>query len=91
MIVYAYEQRTEEMLICMELFLQLHAEFEGSEIPEADRLRDDVYWFVSDYSEITVAGRVREQIDPELSFARDIIMESDLSDPRYLYRLLLII
>ena len=86
MIVYAYEQRTEEMLICMELFLQLHAEFEGSEIPEADRLRDDVYWFVSDYSEITVAGRVREQIDPELSFARDIIMESDLSDPRYLYR-----
>ena len=82
MIVYAYEQRTEEMLICMELFLQLHAEFEGSEIPEADRLRDDVYWFVSDYSEITVAGRVREQIDPELSFARDIIMESDLSDPR---------
>ena len=58
MIVYAYEQRAEEMLICMELFLQLHAEFDGGEIPEAERLRDDVYWFVSDYSEITVAGRV---------------------------------
>lgn len=86
MIVYAYEQRLEEMLICMELFLQIHSEFTDGALPAREQLASDVYWFVSDYSDVTVAGRVREQVDPSLSFARDIIMESDLSDPRYLYQ-----
>lgn len=86
MIVYAYEQRLEEMLICMELFLQIHSEFTDGVLPSREQLASDVYWFVSDYSDVTVTGRVREQIDPSLSFARDIIMGSDLSDLRYLYR-----
>ncbi len=86
MIVYAFEGRLEEFLIHMELFLQLHAELEEGELPPAERLRDDVYWFVSDYCDVTVTARVREQVDPSLSFARDIIMEADLQDPRYLYR-----
>ena len=29
--------------------------------------------------------RIREGVDPELDFAADIIMNSDLSDLRYLY------
>ena len=41
---------------------------------------------MSDYSDVMVAYRVREQVDPSLSFARDIIMGEDLSDPRYLYQ-----
>lgn len=86
MIVYAYEQRLEEMLICMELFLQIHSEFTDGVLPSREQLASDVYWFVSDYSDVTVTGRVREQIDPSLSFARDIIMGSDLLDLRYLYR-----
>lgn len=86
MIVYAYEERLEEMLICMELFLQIHSEFSDGVLPAKEQLASDVYWFVSDYSDVTVAGRVCEQVDPSLSFARDIIMEADLSDPRYLYR-----
>lgn len=85
MIVYAFEQREEEFLIVMELFLQIHSEFEDG-LPAGEQLRKDVYWFVSDYSDVTVAYRVREQVDPSLSFARDIIMKEDLSDPRYLYQ-----
>ncbi|MCD8362219.1 MAG: aminopeptidase [Lachnospiraceae bacterium] len=85
-IVYAFEGRLTEFLICMELFLQLHAELEEGQLPPAEQLRDDVYWFVSDYCDVTVTARVREQVDPSLSFARDIIMEADLQDPRYLYR-----
>ena len=30
--------------------------------------------------------RIREGVDPDLDFAADIIMNSDLSDLRYLYR-----
>lgn len=86
MIVYAYEGRTEEMLICMELFLQIYSEFEGGTLPGKEQLLSDVYWFMSDYSDVMVAGRVREQLDPSLTFARDLIMESDLQDPRYLYQ-----
>lgn len=86
MIVYAYEQRLEEMLIYMELFLQIHSEFTDEYLPEKEQLRNDIYWFVSDYSDVTVAYRVREQLDPSLDFARKIIMEADLSDPRYLYQ-----
>lgn len=86
MIVYAFEQRMEEMLILMELFLQIHSEFTDGILPEKKQLEDDVYWCVSDYSDVTVARRVREQVDPKLSFARDIIMEWDLTDPRYLYQ-----
>ncbi len=84
MIVYAYEQREEEFLIYMELFLQIHGELaDGAAVGQ---IRSSLYWFVSDYSDVTVAYRVREQVDPALSFARDIIMTADLSGPRYLYR-----
>lgn len=86
MIVYAFERRTEEMLICMELFLQIHSEFTGGGVPSREQLALDVYWFVSDYCDVMAAERVREQLDPSLSFARDIIMGADLSDQRYLYR-----
>lgn len=82
----AFESRREEVLIYMELFLQIHSEYEGEALPGVEQLRSDVYWFVSDYCDVLVAGRVREQLDPSLSFARDIIMEADLADPRYLYR-----
>lgn len=86
LIVCAFEGRREEILIYMELFLQIHSEYEGDVLPAAEQLRLDVYWFVSDYCDVLAAGRVREQLDPSLSFARDIIMEADLTDPRYLYR-----
>lgn len=86
MIVYAYEQRAEEMLIYMELFLQLHSAFTDEEPPRKEQLWQDVYWFISDNSDVTVTRRVQEQLDPSLSFLRDIIMEADLTNPRYLYQ-----
>ena len=55
------------------------------QIPGAQAIQDVLYWFVSDYADQTVAYRVREGIDPSLSFGRDIIMEEDFSDLRYLY------
>ena len=49
-------------------------------------LRQTIYWYVSDYCDVFIPRRIREQLDPSLSFARDIICGADLSDPRYLYR-----
>ena len=38
------------------------------------------------YCDVFVADRIREQIDPDESFAAGIIMDSDLDDIRYLYQ-----
>lgn len=85
MIVYAYEHRKVDITICMELFIEIYNYFEEEELNYSN-MRKAVYWFVSDYTDITVAYRVRELVDPTLSFASDIIMKSDLNDIRYLYR-----
>ena len=43
-------------------------------------------WYASDYCDVFLADRIREQILPEESFATDLIMNSDLKDLRYLYQ-----
>lgn len=86
LIVYAFEQRLEETVVLQELFIEIYNRFEQEELPEYKEIQQIVYWFVSDYSELFVAHRIREAIDPELDFAAKIIMESDLSDLRYLYQ-----
>ncbi|MCD8121109.1 MAG: aminopeptidase [Clostridiales bacterium] len=84
-VVFAYECRLTDITILCETFLQIYTLFE-EDVPSADSVRDVLYWFFSDYTDVTLTYRLREQLDPTLSFARDIIMESDLSDLRYLYR-----
>lgn len=85
MIVYAYEQRLMDMTICAELFLQIYCLFADEIRPTYREVHNAVYWYISDYADVMVEHRIREQIDPELSFATDIIMEADLSNTRYLY------
>ena len=84
MIVYAFEERKAELTILCELFIQLYACFE-EEVPSYEELKEIVYWHVSDYCDVKLEQRVRDMVDPEMSFARDIICEEDLSSTRYLY------
>ena len=84
-IAFAFEDRESDMLLIMELFLQVYAAF-AENAPDAKQIREILYWYVSDYCEQFVDDRTRELIDPSLSFMRDIVMESDLTDLRYLYR-----
>ena len=44
------------------------------------------YWYASDYSDVFLADRIVEQLNPECSFALDIIMNSDFREERFLYR-----
>ena len=84
-ILFAFECRQTEVTILFETLIELYNMFEG-ELPKAASVKDTLYWFVSDYSDVTVTYRLRETLDPSLTFARDIIMEEDLCDLRYLYR-----
>ena len=89
-IPYAFEGRLDYLTILYELFIEVYTYFEncradGAE-PEIRRVRDIVYWYASDYCDVFLADRIKEQIDPSYSFAADIIENADLSSDRYLYR-----
>lgn len=83
MIVYAAEGRLPDMTICCEIFVEVFCILEdgGGE----QEVQKALYYFFSDYCDVTVDYRNRELLDPVLSFARDIVMDSDQEDLRYLY------
>ena len=85
-VAFAYEKRWWDMTVLLELFLQLYGEFCGEEIPSEKTVRKIIESYISDYAQEMIDYRVREQVDPELDFAVRIIMDSDLTDLRYLYR-----
>lgn len=84
-IVYVVENRLFDLTIHVELLVEILCLFEEG-VPETKEIREIIYYFVSDYADRTVDYRTREILDPELSFATDIIMQSDLDDLRYLFR-----
>ena len=83
-VVYVFEGKTEYLAILYELLIEVYNQFE--EEPDPKAVRDTFYWYASDYCDVFLADRIREQILPEESFATDLIMNSDLTDLRYLYQ-----
>lgn len=84
-IVYAYECRRYEFTIYLELFIEIYNYYEEENEYTYKDVKRAIYDFMSDYCDVLVTHRVREVVDPDLTFAKDIILESDLSDLRYLY------
>lgn len=84
-IPYAFEKKTEYLDILFELFIEVYNQFEEENEPEYEHVRQTIYWYASDYCDVFLADRIKEQIDPEDNFAADLIMHSDFNDVRYLY------
>ena len=82
----AYEDRLFDLTITMELFIEIYNYFEEEDGTTYDSVKSAIYYHFKDYSADTIAKRTREMLDPAMSFAAEIIMESDLNDLRYLYR-----
>ena len=90
LIPFIYEQNLTAITIRLELFLEVYSLFdckinEDHAKPSYEEFRDVLYWYISDYSDMESERRVREQVDSDLTFAADIIMNSDFKDLRYLY------
>lgn len=90
LIVYAYEKKQEDMVIRMELFLEIYGSFicslrETGEIPVYEEIRENVYWFVSDYTRESFKDKLGTMLEPSENFASGIIQNSDLDSPEYLY------
>lgn len=82
----AFENRLDYLTIQNELFIEIYNCFEADEQPDYKSLKDIIYWYASDYCDVFLADRIEEQMNPDDSFAVDIINEMDLEDDRYLYR-----
>ncbi|MFI3212022.1 MAG: aminopeptidase [Eubacteriales bacterium] len=91
LIGYVYEQDLFNMTIRMELFLEIYHSFiyeqkENKRFPKAEEIKETIYWFVCDYAEDMMEDNVANSFDPKRDFAYQIIMNSDLSDCKYLYQ-----
>lgn len=97
LIPFVYERKLSDMVVRMELFLEVYnaffyAAFEAKEnpgekeMPDVTQLREILYWYALDYAEDGWTQKIYEQVNPEYDFFSEIILKSDLSDLRYLYR-----
>lgn len=75
----------EAIVVHLELFIEVYNRFEQEPIPEYREIQQIIYWFVSDYSDVFLTERIRQNVDPAREFAARIILDSDLTDLRYLY------
>lgn len=90
MIGYVYEGVLEEVVVRMELFVEVYTAFayqwqEDEKLPDGETVRQILYWAVSDYLDVRSLREAREMMCPEGSFGVSILLNSDLSDVRYLY------
>ncbi len=90
MIPCAFSSNKFEMVIRMELFLEVYGAFytssEDGHLPSYEAVRKIMYWFYSDYAEEERMIRFAHMVDPDESYFRNIITNSDLNDLRYLYK-----
>lgn len=86
LIAYLYEDRLEEMVVHMELFLQVYGLFASGDLPRPASVKDALYWFESDNADIFVRNRIRAQIDPACDDATVALMSLDPKDPVSLYQ-----
>jgi leucyl aminopeptidase (aminopeptidase T) len=84
-ITAAMAQNLRNIVIYMELFIEIYNIFENGE-ELGKNVQETIYWFEHDYSEVFMDDAIREMLDEKYSLYRDIVMEADLNDERYLYQ-----
>ncbi|MCR5467664.1 MAG: aminopeptidase [Lachnospiraceae bacterium] len=82
---YAFEGKKMHMTIWMELFAEIFTLFEEEDTAPSE-VKDAMYWFFHDYSEVFAEDKVRDMVDSKYDFFTDLIMNCDLTDTKYLYR-----
>ena len=86
LIVYAYEERWYELTIYLELFIEIYNCFEREDDSTYKYISKAIYNFMHDNCDVLVGMRIKETLDPDMTFAKDIVMKADLNDPVYLYQ-----
>lgn len=89
MISCAYQQNKTGIVIRLELLLEIYGIFRDAARDDieikAKYVKSAMYWYVSDYAEYGSLHSTVSQVNTDDDFVYRLIMESDLSDMRYLY------
>ncbi len=89
LIGYAYEGRKEIFTLYAELYVEVYTAFRLAAFedgyPEAESIRDIIYWFERDNCDIIIPENVADKVDASNDFLRRIVCEEDLTDERFLY------
>ncbi|MBP5773279.1 MAG: aminopeptidase [Eubacterium sp.] len=85
-ILNMFEGDLEVALIRCELAIEIYSLFEDEEGLAPENLKDIIYTFERDNSEIFMDVVLGSKVDPNKDRVAKIILESDLSDIRYLYK-----
>lgn len=83
-ILDAYQGDKESVLLLMELFLQVYTILTTEE-DVVRWLKETLYYFVHDYDEYYTEKSIRRIVDSDLDRLVNIVMNSDLTDEKYLY------
>ena len=91
MIIPATEGRLEEVLIRMELFVEVYSAFvckleEEEKCPSVEEIRDIIYWYVSDYSDVSMEQKIKEMVLREDNYCVELLETADWTDETNLYR-----
>ncbi len=88
MVRVAYAGRLDIFTIYCELFMQVYGvcQVESQDKFRREDILSAMYSFHHDYAQILYGESLIAMVDPEYDFYTNIIMKSDLSDDRYLYR-----
>ena len=91
MIIPATEGRLEEVLIRMELFVEVYSAFvckleEEEKCPSVEEIRDIIYWYVSDYSDVSMEQKIKEMVSREDNYCVELLENADWTDETNLYR-----
>lgn len=80
----AIEERLFNLTIIFELFIEIYNLFEEPDF-KPEQIKSALYYYFFDYSDITIKAGLNDMLNPEMSFIKDIIMNENLEDLRYLY------
>lgn len=80
-----YRKQEEISVSWFELFIEIYVDFEAMEDITVDGVRETLCSFMRDNTEIFTEASVDAMINPDNTFATDIVTKSDLQDLRYLY------
>lgn len=81
-----YRGQLEAATLWFELFIEIYNYFENMDEIIFENVKETMYSFIKDNTEIFTEISVDAMLNPENSFAVDIVTKSDLEDLRYLYR-----
>ena len=80
----AIEERLFNLTTICELFIEIYNLFEEPDF-KPEQIKSALYYYFFDYSDITIKAGLNDMLNPEMSFIKDIIMNENLEDLRYLY------